>query len=858
MRRAFLRGVARLTAGAPILVLAACVFLALLAGLHARHLLGFSAEGWSHPIQTDLLALLPESSPEAQTFLRSIERFESFDYLLVVIEADRPHREEALIRVAKAFAAPIRDYYKYVQSIEYAPPLEDVEAPPPEGEPTVIPALLTEAELARLEWALRMELGERFDLLRHRLIKHVAPARRDALLADPLDLRGLFHRDQIRFIGPVPGPLRNGLLLSEDGQMLLMVVRPREPATDLLRTEELMRWLRKLAVYALGAAGPDAEGIEIGFIGSHAEAENDAATVRHDLALTLIASFLLVTLLFILVVGRITAMLLVGLPLAIGFVWTLGIASFFYDQISVVTCVFGVALIGLGIDYAIHLHNRYVEERLAGGSITGALEIALVETGQGIFMGAVTTTMAFFGLCLTRFEGLQELGIVGGIGNLCCLAATFFVLPPLILLSEQVPGRWVIPRARTDLGLGRLAASVQNYPRLTMMVGLIVTAYLGAFARQIRFEPSVRELREPPAHYDDLVRRAENRFELPSSQAIAIVSAPTSETAFLLNDMLYERLVNKRQIYPILGFDSLRTVWPAMITQQAAMERLRAILEPPDGNLEERIRREVRNRNFDLGVARTVLEQIARWKERLGPAYTVELNPQSSAAFVDRVRRHIHQHEGRFYIATHIYPRQDGWLALQDRFIADLKKEDPGIEITGLSVVAGALKRLLIRGMGWAVLVVSLSVFLLLVLHFRGVRKALVAMVPVLCGIVWTLGTMQILGMQLNFLNAIVIPLILGLGIDDGIHILQRYYEGGRHDIESAVESTGRAVVFTSLTTMLTFGTLFFATFRGRHGRGVRPDRLALPRAGAPDARRRAVAPAGPGRRRSGAGSGAG
>jgi predicted RND superfamily exporter protein len=74
---------------------------------------------------------------------------------------------------------------------------------------------------------------------------------------------------------------------------------------------------------------------------------------------------------------------------------------------------------------------------------------------------------------------------------------------------------------------------------------------------------------------------------------------------------------------------------------------------------------------------------------------------------------------------------------------------------------------------------------------------------------------MQMLGMELNFLNVLAIPLILGLGIHDGVHILQRYYEGGRRDLESAVEQSGRAIVVTSLTTMLAFGTLSFANFRG-------------------------------------------
>ncbi len=83
------------------------------------------------------------------------------------------------------------------------------------------------------------------------------------------------------------------------------------------------------------------------------------------------------------------------------------------------------------------------------------------------------------------------------------------------------------------------------------------------------------------------------------------------------------------------------------------------------------------------------------------------------------------------------------------------------------------------------------------------------------------MGTLQLAGMKLNFLNIAVIPLIMGLGMDNGIHILQRYYEGGRRDLESAVEQSGRAIVVTSLATILAFGTLSFASFPGIREIGI-------------------------------------
>jgi len=596
--------------------------------------------------------------------------------------------------------------------------------------------------------------------------------------------------------------------------MLLMVIRPRRPATDLLFSEALMDELRRMAHYAIESSGSEASACRIGFIGSHAEAENDAAVVRRDLAITLAASFVLVVVLFILAVRRISAIFLVGVPLAVGVVWTLGVATFLFDQLSVVTCVFGVALFGLGIDYAIHLYNRYLEERLGGRAVANALEIALCETGQGVLLGAMTTAIGFYGMYFTRFEGLQELGIVGGSGILCCLAAMLLVLPPLVVLSERAPARLGFDRPPSSLGLGRLAATIQAYPRLTLTVGLIVTAYLGFFAGRIRFDDNVRHLREPPAHYEDLIRRTANRFELPSSQVIAIVSAPTLEEALQLNDRLYRRLEEARDRYPILAYDSLRTILPSARTQRESHARLHAILDLDA--IEERLRLTAERENFTTAVVQGTLDRLRSWEMAATDENLLRFGDESSLAFVHLVRRHVYRRKDSCRIVTHIYPRQGEWDERVPRDFEDHLREDlDSLEVTGLSFVADELKRQLTDGMVRAVILVTLAVFVLLLLHFRGWRKATVATIPVLCSIIWTLGVMQLVGMDLNFLNIIVIPLILGLGIDDGIHILQRYYEGGRRDVESAVEKTGRAVVVTSLTTMLAFGTLSFATFRG-------------------------------------------
>ena len=810
MRRLLLMFVVRLTIRAPVLVLSAC---ALLTGIAATRALSL------FPIETNLLSLLPRNSPEALTYSRSVLQFGSFDYMIVVVESADPGQQETLIKVATYFARAVREG-RYIEAVDYAPDSEARENQLPEIDERKVPALLTDTQLAHLDRALHQDLDRRLHRLRLELDLPISAAHRKALLRDPIGLERIVRLDRFRPRGPIQNPNESGLAISEDGQMLLMVIKPSRPATDMLFSEELMKWLRNASRYAIESGGPEASGCRIGFIGSHAEAEKDAFMVRRDLAAMLVVSFVLVVLLFILAVRRIGAIFFVGAPLAVGVIWTLGAATWFFDRISVVTCLFGAALIALGIDYAIHIYNRYLEERLDGAAVNRALETALCETGRGVLVCALTAAVGFYGMYFTRFEGLQELAIIGGAGILSCLLAMLFVLPPLVVLSERARARLGLQRSPSSLGLGRLAATVQTYPRLTLTVGLIVTACLGYSAESIKFDDDVRHLREQSAEYEDLIRRTANRFALPATQAIAIVSAPTFEEALDLNDRLYRHLEEAGQYYPILGYDSLRTVLPSTRTQLESQAKLRAFLNR--NGIDERLRVITKREDLATTVVSGLHDQMKRWKATATEENLIRFAGGSSPAFAQLVGRYVYRHKERCRIVTHIYPRQGEWEdRVPDDFVAYLNEDIASLEITGLTFVSSAIKRLLISGMAWAVILVALTVFLLLIVHFWSVRKAAVAVIPVLCSIVWTLGTMQLLGINLTFLNIIVIPLLLGLGIDDGVHILERYYEGGRHDLESAVEQSGRAIVVTSLTTMLAFGTMSLASFPGVREIGI-------------------------------------
>ena len=120
-----------------------------------------------------------------------------------------------------------------------------------------------------------------------------------------------------------------------------------------------------------------------------------------------------------------------------------------------------------------------------------------------------------------------------------------------------------------------------------------------------------------------------------------------------------------------------------------------------------------------------------------------------------------------------------------------------------------------------AAILTIIVVLILRLWDFKKIHLAILAMVPLIIGAIWMVGTMHLLGLQLTLVNLMGLPLILGIGIDDGVHILHRYGIEGRGKIRTVFTSTGKAVMLTSLTTMLAFGSLVFATYRGLGSLGI-------------------------------------
>jgi predicted RND superfamily exporter protein len=162
-----------------------------------------------------------------------------------------------------------------------------------------------------------------------------------------------------------------------------------------------------------------------------------------------------------------------------------------------------------------------------------------------------------------------------------------------------------------------------------------------------------------------------------------------------------------------------------------------------------------------------------------------------------------------------VFPAENMWTDLNflQRFTSDLDRVSH--KATGMPPVMQELFRVIGNDGKNAALLTVFVVFLLLWLDFRSFKYAIIAMIPLVAGVIWMVGIMRLVGMQLTVVNVMALPMILGIGIDDGVHIVHRWRIEGSKKVKQIFASTGKAILLTSITTMLAFGSLVFSIWRG-------------------------------------------
>jgi len=674
---------------------------------------------------------------------------------------------------------------------------------------------------------------------------------RTRLTTDAAQPVGVLARAQANLVEPWQ-------YLATRNERLLMIRITPKPEADALDPFDLsIRQIRRI----MDEVRPDFPGIDFGLTGINVIESDETVAVQRDMTIVSSGGTVLIAILLVLAFHSFRLPIIMTASLGVAIIWTFGFATLAVGHLQVISITFISMLLGDGIAYAFYLASRFEHVRHHHGDdaegMRSSLRDMFTQMAPGVAIGAFTTSAAFATTIFTDFRGVAEMGLISAVGFLLCLAAMFSVFPALLMLFKSrhkhlvrledryihfYEDRWVSPfwrhpwltltgtallfvaslsaihHARFDYNLLQLLPrgmdSVAWQERIihdgeqSIYTGVSIADSLEEAARraqQFRALDTVASVDGIgailPPDADDRARRVRKLREfvdrtrpVPSPRPPTPMLSQLAGMQFgLAGTMGNTPEPLRSQLAAIsAGIDAVLNAGRALPPEQ--LEARLAALQPDFERMQQDLRAQLERVLDDSPITVEDLSPAAIGSyyadTPTGRKYALEINPKLPEGVND--------------------PLDPAFLG---RFVEDLERVDPAA--TGVIVQVYHSGTLILHAYIKAGIIALVVVTLLVWIEFRSIVDAVATLVPVAVGFAVTFGILYLLGLSINPANIIVLPLMFGLGVDFGVHIIHRYRLAPDTRPLGLSGGTGKGITLAACTSIFGFGSMAFASHRG-------------------------------------------
>ena len=793
-------------------------------------------------VNADPKALIAQHLPFQQRQRELARTFHTLaDGILVLVDADSP---VVAGRAAEALAARLATRTDLFSQVDV-----------PGGGPFFARNALLYLESERLE-DLTSRLGRvqpfLAELARDQSLVGISTLLRDALAMQRagtdvgLDLATALDRitaavDATTERRPATDPWGTALLggaLPEEARRRVVALRPRLDYGTLLNAAPHVAAIRE-AARALELT-PE-RGIRVRVTGEPVLNYEELLAIGKEMRAVAVASFVLFSAIVLLAFRSARVVLAMVASLLASLLWCNAFAASTVGSLNLISATFNVLIIGLGGELEIHVCMRYLELLRLGRARREALIGTAESVGPSLFSSACTTAIGFFIFMLTDFTGVAQLGLVSGAGMFLSLASSFTIIPAVLALGGP-------PRPRPAGQARRLVAALEHLPLRfagPIRVAAVAVAVAAAAALpHIRFDYNLLNLRDPATEsvraFTDLLSRSGDTPwtidviapDLPAARALARRLSELDVVARVrtIEDYVPAEQDEKREILETASYfvpeDFAAAGHPSGASEQQALAALgeeaarvaagAGPVAPAAGRLHralarftESLRSEPSSRaaldRLAASIVGSLPEQLRELRPLLTPErVTLETLPRD-------LTTQMVAPDGRARLQ--VYPREDlSESAALERFVDDVREVAP--TAAGSAVWMVEWGRVTWRAMTRALTIGMVCMVAFLLLLWRNVWDTVLAFFPLALAALVTCACLALLGQPFNFTNVIVLPMLVGMGVDNGVHLVHRH-RTAPDEIDVLGSSTARAVFFAAMTTILSFGSLGFASHRG-------------------------------------------
>ena len=643
------------------------------------------------------------------------------------------------------------------------------------------------------------------------------------------------------------------LLLDEDTDnspaQAFLVVKPNLDFSKLQPAAGAMEDIRDASAILDGVLS---DPVRVRLTGTVAMEHEELISVSRGAGLAGILALIAVTLVLFVALGSFATLVASLMTLICGLIATAAFAAAAIGSLNLISVAFGILYIGLGIDFIIHLTLRVQELMSDRRSVLDVLPDAARDVGSSLTICAITTAAGFYSFIPTPFDGVSELGLIAGTGMFISLIATLTLLPALlsVTLRNQQAKPVRFRRFGTDL-----LRPVTRRRSAVLVVAAVISVGSFTLLDRARFDSNPINLRDANSESVQTFLELQDKADAGPA-TLAILSSRPDDIAALKEDL--RRLPTVRSVTSVLDFvpsnqdAKLILLEDLDIALGPGFGDMGPLQTPVPGRVNDALLSlqagisELRDSDTHKPDLERASESIDRWFARTGddsatsyaatvirlqtavladlPGQLMRLNKLLLAQPVEfdtlppEVTDRWVSADGRQLIEVHPSEDFSGENAAGE-FVSQVREIAP--MATGLPVVHVEAKKTVVGAFQLAFVFALVIVIIVLTIFLRSAIDTLLVLGPILLASSVTVAIAVLLNLPFNFANIITLPLLLGIGVDNGIHMVHRMKIAPPSAGNVLQTSTSRAVLFSSLTTICSFGTLAFSPHVGMASMGT-------------------------------------
>ena len=602
---------------------------------------------------------------------------------------------------------------------------------------------------------------------------------------------------------------------SKDHKALLIIAEPRESAMDYKFAEQVVHWTRDHIRSTTAATDFRDSGVQALAAGAYVYAEQEHQFIETNIRRISLISIIGNLLLCLLIYPRIPLLLLSLLPAGLGILWTTGVASFYPGEVNLISLSFIAILAGLGDDQVVHFFNRVPQEWAKGGTLKDAVLRSFETTGLSVVFCIVTAATATVSLAFSGFKALAEFGFILTVGMFMMMVHTLLTVPALMGLWW----RFSKPRAPETITFRVLPwIARKSVDFVGRHARLVVGLGLAMFLLSLFFLPTIKM----GGHFeitgaDNPAVAAQNRlsarFGIEGSPNVLLI-AGGEEEILQRAEKLTAGLNTYRQRGVIKSIFSPTTLLPSVQTQS---ERAKSLADINLAASAHALEDSLRENGFRIEPLQPFIERLKKLGQGEDPITLEKAATFLPTGLLDKSIRKTG--DGSYVAAIAFYATDpDAVDVVPDSVIAAWKKQfGPFVEFS-FDKMNRDMQSQVLHDSRRALVWTAAGIVLIVYLCFRTVRASLIALIPIMFGIVVTFGLLLLFRHRFSFMSITAIPLIIGIGIDNGIHLVRRYLESrysenDNNGILAIAKASGAALIQSNLTTIVGFGALMASNF---------------------------------------------